>query len=157
MTAKFIDMTGKTEDEAVAKALSQLGLDRDEVSVEVLERAKKGFLGIGASPAKVRVTYGLEEAKSAPEAAPVSTVMEPPVEKKPEKKQSAEKTAEPAPRAEKPVRRERPERRPRPRPERREQPAAVKTEDAIQPPQPQDLGEICTRSEERRVGKECRL
>ena len=76
MTAKFIDMTGKTEDEAVAKALSQLRLDRDEVSVEVLERAKKGFLGIGASPAKVRVTYGLEEAKSAPEAAPVSTVME---------------------------------------------------------------------------------
>ena len=66
------------------------------------------------------------------------------MEKKPEKKQSAEKTAEPAPRAEKPVRRERPERRPRPRPERREQPAAVKTEDAIQPPQPQDLGEICT-------------
>ena len=145
MTAKFIDMTGKTEEEAVAKALSQLGLDCDEVSVEVLERAKKGFLGIGASPAKVRVTYGLEEeAKSAPEAAPVSTVMEPPVEKKPEKKQSAEKPAEPAPRAEKPVRRERPERRPRPRPERREQPAAVKTEDAVQPLQPQDLGEICT-------------
>ena len=144
MTAKFIDMTGKTEDEAVAKALSQLGLDRDEVSVEVLERAKKGFLGIGASPAKVRVTYGLEEAKSAPDAAPVSTVVESSVEKKPEKKQSAEKTAEPAPRAEKPVRRERPERRPRPRPERREQPAAVKTEDAVQPLQPQDLGEICT-------------
>ena len=43
MQTKFIDMTGKTEDEAVSKALSQLGLDRDEVSVEILERAKKGF------------------------------------------------------------------------------------------------------------------
>ena len=60
MTTKFIDVTGKTEDEAVASALAQLGLDRDEVSVEILERAKKGFLGIGASPAKVRVTYEAE-------------------------------------------------------------------------------------------------
>ena len=54
MTTKFIDVTGKTEDEAVASALAQLGLDRDEVSVEILERAKKGFLGIGASPANLK-------------------------------------------------------------------------------------------------------
>ena len=52
MITKFIDVTGKTEDEAVASALAQLGLERDDVSVEILERAKKGFLGIGASPAK---------------------------------------------------------------------------------------------------------
>lgn len=60
MTTTFIDVTGKTEDEAVSAALAQLGMDRDQVSVEVLERAKKGFLGIGASPAKVRVTYAVE-------------------------------------------------------------------------------------------------
>ena len=66
MTTKFIDVTGKTEDEAVASALAQLGLERDDVSVEILERAKKGFLGIGASPAKVRVTY-----EAAEEPAPV--------------------------------------------------------------------------------------
>ena len=73
MTTKFIDVTGKTEDEAVASALAQLGLDRDEVSVEILERAKKGFLGIGASPAKVRVTYEAVEAPAKPvrAAAPV--------------------------------------------------------------------------------------
>ena len=35
----------------------QLGLSRDDVSVEVLERAKTGFLGIGSSPAKVKLTY----------------------------------------------------------------------------------------------------
>ena len=35
--------------------------------MEILERAKKGFLGIGASPAKVRVTYeAAEEPKPAP-------------------------------------------------------------------------------------------
>ena len=58
---EFIDVTGKTEDEAIQKALEQLGMDRDEVSVEILERAKSGFLGIGSTPAKVRVSYGEEE------------------------------------------------------------------------------------------------
>ena len=54
---KFIDMTGKTEDEAIRRALEQLGLERDDVSVEILERAKSGFLGIGGSPATVRAIY----------------------------------------------------------------------------------------------------
>lgn len=54
---KFIDMMGKTEDEAIRRALEQLGLERDDVSVEILERAKSGFLGIGGSPATVRVSY----------------------------------------------------------------------------------------------------
>ena len=58
---EFIDVTGKTEDEAISKALEQLGMDRDDVSVEILERAKSGFLGLGSCPAKVRVTYGPEE------------------------------------------------------------------------------------------------
>ncbi len=54
---RYIDVTGKTEAEAIEKALAQLGLNRDDVSVEILERAKSGFLGLGSSPAKVRVTY----------------------------------------------------------------------------------------------------
>lgn len=54
---KYIETTGRNEEDAVASALAQLGLDRDDVSVEILERAKSGFLGIGSSPAKVRVTY----------------------------------------------------------------------------------------------------
>ena len=45
----YIDVTGKTEDEAIRKGLEQLGMDRDDVSVEILERAKSGFLGIGSS------------------------------------------------------------------------------------------------------------
>ena len=65
---KFIDMSGKTEDEAVRRALSQLGLERDDVSVEILERAKSGFLGIGGSPATIRVSYddGQPEPKEEP-------------------------------------------------------------------------------------------
>ena len=72
----YIDVTGKTEDEAIRKALEQLHMDRDDVSVEILERAKSGFLGIGSSPARVRVTYGQEEPEAP--AAPVQP------EKKPE-------------------------------------------------------------------------
>ena len=70
---KFIDMTGKTEDEAIRLALSQLGLERDDVSVEILERAKSGFLGFGGSPATVRVSYddgAPEEQEKKPEPRP---------------------------------------------------------------------------------------
>jgi len=95
----YIDVTGKTEEEAISNALAQLGLDRDDVSVEILERAKSGFLGLGACPAKVRVTYGEKEdiladlkpmasIKEEPvrESKPVK-VQQPKAEKKPERKQ----------------------------------------------------------------------
>lgn len=54
---KKIETTGKTEEEAIASALAELGKDRDEVSVEILERSKSGFLGIGSTPARVLVSY----------------------------------------------------------------------------------------------------
>ena len=57
---RYIDVTGKTEEEAVRKALEQLHLERDDVSLEILERSRSGFLGIGSSPAKVRVRYELD-------------------------------------------------------------------------------------------------
>ena len=92
---QYIDVTGKTEDEAISKALEQLGLDRDDVSVEILERAKSGFLGLGSCPAKVRVSYGEEEEPVVISAAP---------EKKPEqpKKPAPEKRPERKPKPEKP-------------------------------------------------------
>ena len=52
-----IEVTGKTEEEAINAALRELNLTRDEVSIEIIERAKSGFLRIGASPAVVRVSY----------------------------------------------------------------------------------------------------
>ena len=54
---KSIITSGKTIDLAIESALTQLGLDRDSVSVTVLQQAKSGFLGFGAQPAKVQVTY----------------------------------------------------------------------------------------------------
>ena len=54
---KKIVTTGKTMDLAIEAALTQLGLTRDDVSVEILAQAKPGFLGFGATPAKVQVTY----------------------------------------------------------------------------------------------------
>ncbi len=68
---KYLEKSGKTEDEALAAALAELGLDRDDVSVEIVARAKSGFLGIGASPAVVRVEYEApdEPVKSAEPAA----------------------------------------------------------------------------------------
>ncbi len=61
---KCVEATGKTIEDAISAALEMLGgIDRDLVTVEVLENPKSGFLGIGGTPAKVSVCF--EEAESA--------------------------------------------------------------------------------------------
>ncbi len=113
----YIDMIGKTEEEAIAKALAQLGMDRDDVSVTILERAKSGFLGFGSSPARVRVTYGPDEADFE-EPAPI-------VVTKPARKEEAPKVKPEAKRSEaksKPEPKAKPERKAEPKPERKPQP-----------------------------------
>lgn len=54
---KSIEATGKTLDLAIQAGLTKLQMDRDSVSVEVLEQPRSGFFGIGAVPAKVKLTY----------------------------------------------------------------------------------------------------
>ncbi len=71
---KTIVTTGKTIELAVEAALAQLGLERDDITYQVLALPKAGFLGFGAQPAKVQVTY---------------EVPDPVVEKVPEKPKSA--------------------------------------------------------------------
>ena len=96
---KTIVTTGKTIDEAIENALNQLGLDRDNVSVQVLAQAKAGFLGIGATPAKVEVTYEAPDPK--PEAPKVA--LSSASRSKPKAKPVAPKAEEPkveAPKAE---------------------------------------------------------
>ena len=78
---KFIDMTGKTEDEALRRALEQLGMERDDVSVEIIERAKSGFLGIGGSPATIRVSY--DDGQPEPKEEPKVSEAKPAAEKRP--------------------------------------------------------------------------
>ena len=91
---KTIVTTGKTIDLAIEAALPQLGLGRDSVSVQVLQQAKSGFLGFGAQPAKVQVTY--EAPDPVPEAPKVAlssaSRSKPTAPKKPEvKKEEAPK------------------------------------------------------------------
>ncbi len=103
---KTIVTTGKTYDLAVEAALTQLGLDRDSVSVELLAQAKPGFLGFGASPAKVQVTYEAPDIPEAPKVALSSASRSKPKPAAPAKKPEdakAEVKAEPkkeAPKAE---------------------------------------------------------
>ena len=66
---KYIVTTGKTIELAIEAALAQLMLDRDSVSVEVLKNARSGFLGIGSSPAEVKVTYEVPDEVVAPKTA----------------------------------------------------------------------------------------
>ena len=77
------ESTGKTVDEARAKACALLGVQADDlnVSYEVLEMPQKtGFLGLKTTPAKVRVSVELPDAPAAAPAKPVEVVAEQPVE-----------------------------------------------------------------------------
>ncbi len=53
---RSIEVTGKSVDIAIFSGLQQLGLSIDEVTIETLQTESKGILGIGARPAKVRLT-----------------------------------------------------------------------------------------------------
>ena len=132
---KFITATGKTIDLAIAAALEQLGMDRDSVSVEVLDNPRSGFLGIGAQPARVKVTY---EAPDEPPKPALSSASRSKPKKPVQEPASAPKViapaapAAPAPamaqsRPEPKPQQPKPAREPKPRPERKpQQPKAPK-------------------------------
>ena len=114
---KTLIASGKTIDLAVESALTQLGLDRDSVSVMVLQQAKAGFLGFGAQPAKVQVTYEApdpvpEAPKVALSSASRSKPKAKPVVPKAEPKVEAPKPA-PAPEAPKAEKKEEPKKAPK--------------------------------------------
>ena len=134
---KTLIASGKTIDLAVESALAQLGLDRDSVSVMVLQQAKTGFLGFGAQPAKVQVTYEAPDpvpkapkvalssaSRSKPKAKPVAPKAEPKVE--------APKPAPAAPKAEAP----KAERKPDPKVEKKAEPKPEKPKAPKAPQQP---------------------
>ena len=153
---KKIIATGKTIDLAVESALAQLGLTRDDISYEVLALPKAGFLGFGAQPAKVQVTYEApdpvvvpEKPKSAlgsasrskPKAKPpVEKKVEAPkpeapkTEKKPEPPKAPEKKAE-APKAEKQPKKERKPEQPK-TPKAPKEPKEVKAPRVYTPSEP---------------------
>ena len=52
---KNLEMSGKTVEEAIQRALGELGVSREEVRVTVLKEGRHGVLGLGAEEAKIRV------------------------------------------------------------------------------------------------------
>lgn len=56
---KELIVTGKSVEEARKKAATELGIAEEDLIVTVLEEGKRGFLGIGASDAKISVTYNV--------------------------------------------------------------------------------------------------
>ena len=134
---KTLITAGKTIDLAIEAALTQLGLDRDSVSVQVLQQAKPGFLGFGAQPAKVQVTYEAPDpVPAAPKSALGSASRSKPKAAAPVKKPEAPKVeapkAEPkveAPKAEPKV--EAPKAERKPRPERKSEPVKAPKEPKV--------------------------
>lgn len=51
-----VEKYAKTKEEAIALALEELGAERDDVEIEVVDEGSKGFLGIGSKDAVVKVT-----------------------------------------------------------------------------------------------------
>ena len=137
---KTIITSGKTIDLAIEAALAQLGMDRDSVSVQVLQQAKSGFLGIGAQPAKVQVTYEAPDpVPEAPKVALSSASRSKP--KAPAKKPEAPKPEAPkpqpkpeAPKPEKKPEAPKAERKPDRKPETPKAPREPKPEKKAAPP-----------------------
>lgn len=138
---KYIVTTGKTIELAIEAALAQLKLDRDSVSVEVLKNARSGFLGIGSSPAEVKVTYEVPDEVVAPKTALSSASRSKPKERpeipaattgvisRPGKKIEPEQ--QPRRAEKKPDRRS--DKKAEPRPERKAEPRAEKPRQEKQP------------------------
>ena len=165
---KYIITTGKSIDLAIQAALTELSLDRDSVSVEVLENAKSGFLGIGASPAKVKVTYEVPDPKPAEPAPALSAASRKPKKQAPKLEKPLEMPKPPvlptmpeapkaeapkaeapkkeAPRMEKPARAEKPA-----RPEQKKQAPRKEAPKAAPKAEPKEYAPAEPGSQEERV------
>ena len=163
---KKLTATGKTIDLALESALNQLGLSRDDITYEVLALPKAGFLGFGAQPAKIQVTYEVpdpkpekvEKPKSAlgaasrskpkaaapvkkPEApkAPETPKAEPKVEKKPEPLKTEKKAEAPKPEKKAEPKTEKPK---APKAEKKAEPKAEKKAEAPKTYVPAEAGSV---------------
>ena len=116
-----LEKSARTVDAAIDEALKELGLSRDDVSVEILEMGKTGFFGFGAVPARVRVSY------ETPDPAPVKTAPKKAEKPAPAKIAKPEKPA--------PAKTEKPAKAEKPAPAKVEKPAAAKAEKAEAPAQ----------------------
>ena len=61
----IIEKKAKTVEEAIELALAEIGAQKSEVEIEVVEEGSKGFLGLGGKDAVVKVTYNPDSEKRA--------------------------------------------------------------------------------------------
>jgi spoIIIJ-associated protein len=52
----FVETDGETIDDAIRNALKTLGVERDNVTVDILSEGRKGIFGFGAQKARIRAT-----------------------------------------------------------------------------------------------------
>jgi spoIIIJ-associated protein len=112
--SRSIEASGPDIESAITKGVTELGVSREDVIVEVLEEPGRRLLGLGAKQAKVRITVIKAPATPAPsrsakpeQVAPAAEVVEK-AERPPSQPRRAE-TAERKPRRERPQRAERPQ------------------------------------------------
>ncbi len=145
--------SAQTVDRAIEKALETLHLDRDAISVEVMDMGRKGFLGLGASDAKIRVTYEAEEpAPVQPASKPVSQPVAKEKEKPAEKRDETPRLVKAAPQGTKPVEKPQP-----PKPAKQEEaPRLVRAASGEKPapkPAPKPVEEPAEQSEVKQYPK----
>jgi spoIIIJ-associated protein len=73
---RSVEVSAKTKDDAIAQALAELGVERHEVEIEILDPGSSGFLGFGARNAQLRVSS--ENAKPLPKKRPSEPAKERP-------------------------------------------------------------------------------
>ena len=65
---KEIQVSAKTEERAIEEAVRQLGVDSaDDLEIEVIEKAAKGFLGFGSKDAVIKAVVKFNPEKTAKE------------------------------------------------------------------------------------------
>ena len=84
---EYIEVTGKTVNDAITKACIDLGIPSSELDIQVISEGSKGFFGIGNKPAVIKVAKKEEEKPAEVKKAPAPARKEKPVkEEKPEMK-----------------------------------------------------------------------
>ena len=93
---EYIEVTGKSVEEAITNACTKLGIPSDKLDYEVIEKGNSGFLGIfNSKPAKIKAREKQEESEVKAVEAPKKPEVPVNTEKKPEKKADDFKKEEP--------------------------------------------------------------
>lgn len=94
--AKSVEISAKTVELAIEQGALELGVAQEDVTVELIESSKAGFLGIGAKPAKYLVSViGSDEPEKKPEKKSEKAEKKPAPAKKEEKKEEKKPAKKP--------------------------------------------------------------